>query len=280
MGVRQRNKIFKISFIQDYRLKRVTEFLKLRKGKLLDIGCGGGMLTEALQEYYPNVKIYGCDISSTAIKYAKERGSGKIEYRKIRNNKLPYKDNYFDACTVFDVMEHVPDVNYFLKEIRRVLKPNGLFFSHTPAEGEFLTHTWLWNKIGYGKNMTFKRYGHIHPEFSHKYLKKQLQDKKFKILKVNYNKHLIYQVLSLFLYFIPLEILELILKEKATDLKDISQLTLQTNKSTGIRKILIFFRNFWIILTKFIRFFSYWELDILKSIPYGALKINILASKS
>src|SRR4030066_2029483 len=106
MGVLEsKNYSKKRTFTQDYRLKKLTEFLKLEKGNLLDIGCGGGIITESLPYYYPKVSIYGCDISLKAIKFSKKLGSGKVNYSLIKNKRLPYPDNYFDACIALDVIE-------------------------------------------------------------------------------------------------------------------------------------------------------------------------------
>src|SRR3989304_8643419 len=82
------------TFKDDYRLKRLKELLRIRKGRILDIGCGGGITTESLNYYYPNTRVYGCDVSREAIKYAKMFGSKNVEYKVIKKNKLPYKDNF------------------------------------------------------------------------------------------------------------------------------------------------------------------------------------------
>ena len=78
-----------ITFNKDYRLKRLTEHVKLKNGKILDIGCGGGLLTESLPYYYPKTKVYGYDVSKTAIKYAIKFGSGKVIYKSTSNKKIP-----------------------------------------------------------------------------------------------------------------------------------------------------------------------------------------------
>src|SRR3989304_10014269 len=129
MGVLDgKKKDYKLSFKDDYRLKCLTEAVVLDRGTLLDIGCGGGVLTESLFYYYPKTKVSGCDVSKTAINYAKKFGSGKVSYSLINSKKLPYKDNSFDACICLDVMEHIPDVDFFLKEVKRILKKNGKLF--------------------------------------------------------------------------------------------------------------------------------------------------------
>src|SRR3990167_10081476 len=96
MGVTAgKRKSYFVSFEDDYRLKMLTEAVELQGGRMADLGCGGGQLTESLVYYYPKVKVYGCDISKTAISYAGKFGSGKVTYSVIRNKRLPYKNNFF-----------------------------------------------------------------------------------------------------------------------------------------------------------------------------------------
>jgi ubiquinone/menaquinone biosynthesis C-methylase UbiE len=278
MGVRNIKRNYKVSFFEDYRLKRLTELLILKKrSKLLDIGCGGGIITESLQSYFPEVKVYGCDISKKALDYAKKFGKGDIKYKKIINNKLPFENNFFDACIALDVIEHVEDIDFLLKEINRVLKKGGLFLSHTPTEGEKFTHTWLWSKIGIGKEMTYRRYGHIHPELTHRSLLRSIDKSGLKVIKINYSEHFLYQLISLIAYFVPLEILDKLFKKNADLYKD-KYINLG-KKNENQKNVIMLIRNIMIMFTKFLRLISYWEIDLLKNLSFNALKINVLAQK-
>ena len=49
----------------------------------------------------------------------------------MKSKRFPYKSNFFDVCICFDVLEHVPDINYFLREVKRVLKKNGYLIFDT-----------------------------------------------------------------------------------------------------------------------------------------------------
>src|SRR3990167_418896 len=136
-------------FNNDFRFRNLISTVKLQKGRLLDIGCGGGTLTENLSHYYPNVAIFGCDVSHKAISLANKYGSGKVRY-SISGKTLPYKNNFFDVCLCLDVLEHITGVEYFLKEVKRILKKNGLFYLVVPCEGQPFTLTALFQKIGIG----------------------------------------------------------------------------------------------------------------------------------
>lgn len=100
---------------------------------MLDVGCHyGSFLHNLIESGYTN--SYGIDVREHAI----ERGLQYYPELKNRvlhydGSKLPYDDNSYDALTMFDVIEHIPDVDRFLKEeVFRVLKPGGLFIYQTP----------------------------------------------------------------------------------------------------------------------------------------------------
>lgn len=91
--------------------------------KVLDLGCGDGAVAEYLQEKI-GVNIVGADISEDAVKKSRKRG---IDARliDIEKGKLPFAAKSFDVIFWGDNIEHLFDPESILKEIRRVLKPNG-----------------------------------------------------------------------------------------------------------------------------------------------------------
>ncbi len=264
-----------ISFEEDYRLKHLTDAVKAKSGKLVDLGCGGGLLTESLAYYYPKVKVFGCDVSRTAISYAKKFGSGKVNYDLIKNKKLPYKDNSFDVCICLDVLEHIPDVDYFLKEVKRILKNNGKFFLVIPCEGQPFTYTWFFQKLKMGDKLTFKNWGHIHPEFTHKSVTKLLETHGFSVLGKTYSEHIFHQLLNFFTYFLPKEILEFILKQNATKYYDrgIVEKVVKNDRKTDILDVI---RETWLFIgTILSRLVITLDVLLLKRIPFTAWKINL-----
>lgn len=100
--------------------------------KALDVGCGGGFLSEELAKIGLNVT--GVDPSKESIRIAQEHAinSGlNVEYRESCGEKLPFDDGIFDIVFCCDVLEHVSEVHKVISEISRVLKRGGLFFFDT-----------------------------------------------------------------------------------------------------------------------------------------------------
>jgi 2-polyprenyl-6-hydroxyphenyl methylase/3-demethylubiquinone-9 3-methyltransferase len=104
----------------------------LSRVRLLDIGCGGGVLTEEFASL--GCRTTGIDISpqSVAVAQAHAAKSGlSIDYRVGSGTSLPFKENSFEAVSCCDVLEHIHDWKQAIAEAGRVLVPGGLFFFDT-----------------------------------------------------------------------------------------------------------------------------------------------------
>ena len=115
----------------------VNQFKEKNKNKplsginILDIGCGGGLLSEPMCRLGAN--ITGIDASIKNIKTAKfhaKKNGLKINYicsspEKLKNNKK------FDVILNMEIVEHVEDISFFLKSCSNLLKKNGLMFVAT-----------------------------------------------------------------------------------------------------------------------------------------------------
>lgn len=266
------------SFTEDYRLRSLTQSILLTKGKLLDIGCGGGRISEALPYYYPKVSVYGVDVSKNAISYAKKYGSGNVSYAHMSGKRLPYRNSYFDVCICLDVMEHVPDVDYFLKEVKRVLKKDGKFFVIVPCEGEPFTYTWLFQKLHVGQKLTFRYFGHIHPEFTHQFVLTKLKKYGFTLAEVRYSEHFMYQLLHICIFFIPKLLLELVLGREKAHEYDNSSLIHRPKRSFDL---LVVIKKIWFSFFDFMMMYPMsFETVILKHLPFGAWKLHVLSINS
>ncbi len=260
----------------DYRLGRLIEAVPPQKGKMLDIGCGGGASTESLPYYYPQMTIFGCDISMTAISYAKKNGSGKVKYAIIKDQKLPYKDNFLDVCICLDVLEHMPDISLFLHELKRVLKKNGLFYLAVPCERQPFTFTWVFQKIKIGQNLTFKHFGHIHPEFTHDYIAKLLHNNKYSILNKTYGDHFLYQVETLIAYFFAKEFLELLIGPKKAE-QYYDRKLLVRKKNNNKKDIFLYVRSIWTKMWGLLYIVISCERAFMKKVSFGGWKLFVLS---
>jgi ubiquinone biosynthesis O-methyltransferase len=104
----------------------------------LDLGCGGGFMAEALARQ--GAQVIGVDPAQSAIAAAKrhaEMNGLSIDYRVGSGEHLPVAENAVDIVLCVDVLEHVRDLDAVMGEIRRVLKPGGLFLFDT------INRTWL-----------------------------------------------------------------------------------------------------------------------------------------
>ncbi len=91
--------------------------------KLLDIGCGTGII---LKEFSKYGTAYGVDFSDYAINFCKKRGLKNVS--KGNANNLKFKKNSFDVVGIFDVLYHkeIKDDEKVMRDIWRILKPGGI----------------------------------------------------------------------------------------------------------------------------------------------------------
>lgn len=96
--------------------------------KVLDIGCGKGLLSSLIQKQ--NNNVIGIDISDKALKETERKG---IKVKKVNlEDGLPFSNDGFDCVVCSEVIEHLFDPLKLLKEIRRVLKNDGLVIITIP----------------------------------------------------------------------------------------------------------------------------------------------------
>jgi ubiquinone/menaquinone biosynthesis C-methylase UbiE len=88
--------------------------------RVLDVGCGDGWFGKRIIEDF-GADVHGVDISKDALKKAELSGL-KVKRQDLDGNKLSYPNNYFDAVLCGDILEHLINTEFFLKELRRVLK--------------------------------------------------------------------------------------------------------------------------------------------------------------
>lgn len=133
-----RKKTQKIDFrfhpLRHYQLVRNS--LPDKKIRILDYGCGTGDFIGNLNNN--KWDVHGIEVDQDRLSEAKKYSKVKLHEMKV-GQKLPFKANYFDAVTLFHVLEHVDSEKEALNEIKRVLKKGGTLYLASPYKGLF---TW------------------------------------------------------------------------------------------------------------------------------------------
>lgn len=115
------------------RLDYIQKHVEITGKKVLDIGCGGGILTESLSK--SGATTTGIDMSGDAIHIAKqhaEKSNVKINYELISVEDFAKKNpGAFDVITCMEMLEHVPNPLSIIQSAAQLLKPNGIIFFST-----------------------------------------------------------------------------------------------------------------------------------------------------
>lgn len=101
---------------------------KVSDRMILDVGCGTGTMLGHLARFG---QAQGVDSDEEAIRFCHMRGVHNVAHMKT--GELLFPDGKFDVVTMFDVLEHIDDDAGTMREVARVLKPDGLFVVTVPA---------------------------------------------------------------------------------------------------------------------------------------------------
>lgn len=113
-------------------LKELAQIVDLKQAKVLDVGCGTGLfMKQILNEGC--TQCYGVDGHTDFAELAIKRGYREVkQINDLNVDTLPFEENTFDVVVCKDVFEHLLNPTHTLTEIRRVLKPGGIFLLHVP----------------------------------------------------------------------------------------------------------------------------------------------------
>lgn len=114
----------------------LARHLPVPDARILDIGCGGGLFLSLLKEW--GAQVIGIELSDSRAQYAKTKHGLEIDKYPIESDHWQKGyDSYFDAVTLWDVIEHVNYPGQTLQCAVHVLKQGGLLLIDTPCRDSF-----------------------------------------------------------------------------------------------------------------------------------------------
>lgn len=161
-------------------LKYLTVGLDPRK--ILDVGSASGMMTDRISKIFPKAKIWAIDAFEPAIIYGKKRYP-KISFMVADAHSLPFPKNSFDLITCYETIEHVTKPGKILKELKRVVRPNG-FVVIAMDSGNLLFRIVWWISEKTISNVW--RGAHLHP-YHHSELTSIIKRSGFSIVQKHFS---------------------------------------------------------------------------------------------
>jgi len=267
-----KNNLFKERCIEDLRSFKAKKLHNLRIeyaikalhgcDTFLEVGSGDGFCTRSIISYSerPFLKVKAFDIDAERVALAKSRWSdnGRVSYEVSDACKpFPYKDSEFDAVVLLDIIEHVPDPIFLIKECVRVLRKRGVLFLVVPCEGEPRTLHRFFRKRGWYLSRAFV--GHIQ-QLTKKAVLKMTEQEGLRTVWVRHSCHIIGQITDIIGY--EIKRMDKIKKERMTN---------------SIEK------TWFYIMRKSMKLFlqktSYFESKLFAQVGFCSLDLNICCQK-
>ena len=120
-----------VRYIENKRIRTLIDLAAIEDtDDVLEVGCGAGHILERIG----TGRLHGIDISATQIRRARERLGDRVELKQSPGEEIPYRDRSFDKILCSEVIEHVLDPVPLLREMKRVLKDDGILSLSIPNE--------------------------------------------------------------------------------------------------------------------------------------------------
>jgi SAM-dependent methyltransferase len=136
--------------------------------RFLDLGCGTGFVLMGAREAFPEMELSGSDVRADALDRAARRVPSAFLFQ-MDGRRMPFTEE-LDVIGAFDVIEHVPEDDVVLGEMRRSLRPNGGVLITVPQ------HAFLWSEAD--------DFSHHQRRYSRRQLRERLLSSGFEILQM------------------------------------------------------------------------------------------------
>lgn len=245
------------------------------KVKILEIGAGGGRNLRAIyQKFGSKVELFGTDISSAAIGYAKSLKIGKFYLSK--SDTIPVAEK-FDFILMIDLFEHLETKKSIRETLGNALphlKNDGYIYISVPTELNKFSLTWFFSKLPYFKSLTKMFYGHS-LQFDIKSFLELVDFNRFELKEIFYSVHFLSQLQVLFFFFLPKILLQFFFGEKmANDLRDSSEII---NK--GKHSLLSLPKRMFISFSYPLSYLAFRESNFRRNSFFAAGNIHLLIAK-
>lgn len=144
-----------------------------KKGKILELGCGEGAILEILARR--ECEVWGVEPNPKAARICKKKGLNAVCSSLKEAN---FRDGFFDAVIMSQVLEHLPSPKTTLKEVNRIVKRKGKVLIYCPNVESYLSK--LFGKYWHGWHIPFHFYS-----FTKKAILKLINDAGFKVAKID-----------------------------------------------------------------------------------------------
>lgn len=172
---------------ETHRIEKVARLLPDGKLRVLEVGCGDGEFLYRNKMKWKSIE--GIDVVDSLIKKAQKREYGVKAHFSVEDfglQRMPYKASSFDIVVCIATLQYIYDIDAFISECHRVLKPGGIIICEVPNSAVF------WKRLGFlfgtfpvTTEYTNKWDGGVIHYFTYKSLSSFFQQKKFEIIKIS-----------------------------------------------------------------------------------------------
>lgn len=260
----------------DKRTKRFLEAIKgLSSPRILEVGMGQGQFLKKIARARPNAKLYGLDISTAAIASVKKEDSLKGEFVVGDAQALPFSENFFDVVVIMDLLEHVQDPQKVILEVKRVLRPGGVFHFYVPCEGQPFTLDWFLRRTNFLglRDFTKVHFGHI--QYFSQMDVRNLITPHFSKIRIAYSAHWISQIFHLLTMYLPKKLISLFGRDIQRKSRDAYKPAIRASLVSP----LVIAKNFWLILIFPVSIIYETEARFLKNFSFCAQGLHFTGQK-